>query len=263
MNVREYISSGIVESYVLGLATEAERLEFEAMCHQYPEVLQARLQFEAALEKSLLQDAAPLPQGLKKKVADSLQELAAPAVETFSKPHAAPVHRMGFWKILAAASVAALVGVAIWAVSLNRKYEDAQQANQELRQQLNESTAKVTELEVAAQTLQTPGMKAATLSGTQNAPGSFANVYWDTTTKNTYLLINNMPKPASDKQYQLWALLDGKPIDLGVINQAVWQEKLLVKMNNVQNAQAFAITLEPKGGSRSPTLEAMYVMGEL
>ena len=30
MNVKEYISSGIIESYVMGLASEAEWQEFEA-----------------------------------------------------------------------------------------------------------------------------------------------------------------------------------------------------------------------------------------
>jgi anti-sigma-K factor RskA len=64
-------------------------------------------------------------------------------------------------------------------------------------------------------------------------------------------MVNNLPQPASDKQYQLWALLNGQPIDLGMIE--VKQERLLYRMKNVQNAQAFAITLEPKGGSPAPT----------
>ena len=50
MNTQEYISSGIVESYVLGLASEEERREFEKMCNQHPEVLAARNAFEIALE---------------------------------------------------------------------------------------------------------------------------------------------------------------------------------------------------------------------
>ena len=100
------------------------------------------------------------------------------------------------------------------------------------------------------------------MQGTQMSPGSFANIYWDSTSKDVYLLVNNMPKPASDKQYQLWAIIDGKPVDLGVIDEKVWDKKLLVQMKNVQNAQAFAITLEPEGGSPAPR-GSMYVMGKL
>jgi anti-sigma-K factor RskA len=32
---------------------------------------------------------------------------------------------------------------------------------------------------------------------------------------------------------------------------------------NIPNAQAFAITLEKQGGSAVPTMENMYVMGEI
>ena len=71
-------------------------------------------------------------------------------------------------------------------------------------------------------------------------------------------MINNMPQPASDRQYQLWALLPEEgaaPVDLGMI---IWrQERLLYRMKNVQQAKAFAITLEPKGGSKSPTTTPM------
>jgi anti-sigma-K factor RskA len=86
-------------------------------------------------------------------------------------------------------------------------------------------------------------------------------VYWDTTSRDVYLMVNNLPQPASNEQYQLWALLDNQPIDLGVFE--VKQEKFLIRMKNVQNAQAFAITLEPKGGSANPSLNKMYVVGKL
>jgi len=40
------------------------------------------------------------------------------------------------------------------------------------------------------------------------------------------------------------------------------QDRLLYRMKNVQNAQAFAITLEPKGGSSTPT-SAPLVLSKL
>ena len=60
--------------------------------------------------------------------------------------------------------------------------------------------------------------------------------------------------------------MDGQPIDLGLIDNDffVKQTRLLVKGNNVQNAQAFAITLEEKG--RPDTSKPggdIYVMGKL
>jgi anti-sigma-K factor RskA len=259
VNVKEYISSGVVENYVLGLATEAERQEFETACRQHPEVLQARVQFEQRLEAQLLQDAPPLPDELKKRIIGSIgslsAQLATKTVET------APVRRMPVWKIAAAASVAALVGVLFWAISLNTRNQQLRNENAALQRRADSSTAQLAQLQQDAQRMQGPGVKLATMKGTPKAPNALATVYWDTTNTDVYIMINNLPQPASDKQYQLWALLNGKPIDLGVFE--LKQQQLLVKMRNVQNAQAFAVTLEPKGGSAAPTMEALYVVGEL
>lgn len=261
MNVKEYISSGIIESYVLGLATEAERQELEHACAQYPEIAQAREAFELSLETTLLRDAVPPPVALKEKIKTSLLQADAPAYTDNPFEEETPVRSMGVWKWIAAASIILLAGAAYWAFHTNNKYQQLQQAHSELQQQYDSNTARLNDLQTDAATLQKPGMKMATLQGTLVSPHSFATVYWDTTSKDVYLMINNLPQPASDKQYQLWALLDGKPVDLGVFEMR--QEKLLVKVNQAQNAQAFAITLEPKGGSAQPSLDKMYVMGKL
>jgi len=263
VNVKEYILSGIVESYILGLATETEQQEFEALSKQYPEIAQAKLDFELSLEAQLMRDAIAPPAAMREKIFQSLDTSPSNIAYQETEEFETPVRKMNPWKWLAAASIILLAGVAYWAFSSNNKYKDLQQANTELKNQLDQSAARLSELDKTAQTLQSPYLKTATLQGTAQSPGSFANVYWDSTTKDVWLLVNNMPAPVSERQYQLWALLDGKPIDLGVIEPNIWQTKLLVKMKNVQGAEAFAITLEPQGGSASPTMEKMYVMGKL
>ena len=158
------------------------------------------------------------------------------------------------------------MGTAFWAYSLYNKNKELQQVAEQqnsTQQELDQTTAQLNDLKEQAALLQKPGVKMASLKGTGVSPTSYVTVYWDTTSKDAYLMINNLPAPASDQQYQLWALLDGKPVDMGVFNYELRQEKLLVKAKNVQNAQAFAITLEPKGGSENPTLEKMYVVGKL
>jgi anti-sigma-K factor RskA len=158
-----------------------------------------------------------------------------------------------------------LAGSVYWAVTTNKKYQDLQVTNNKLEQDLNQTKENYALLQADKEMLTKPGMKMVALKGTQVAPHAYTTVYWDTTgaTKDVYLLINNLPQPVSDKQYQLWALLDGKPIDLGVVDYEISKKKLLVKAQNVQNAQAFAITLENKGGSPTPSLDKMYVMGQL
>ena len=95
----------------------------------------------------------------------------------------------------------------------------------------------------------------------KNHPGMRATVYWDKRTKDVYLMANNLPQPPAGKQYQLWAMIDGHPVDAGLMN---WDGgNMLTPIKNVPVAQAFAITLESVGGSPTPHLDQLYVMGSI
>ncbi|RYZ30874.1 MAG: anti-sigma factor [Chitinophagaceae bacterium] len=265
MNVKEYIQSGIVESYVLGLATDAERQEFERMCVDYPEITAARDSFERSLEEQLLQDAVVPPAFLKERIFETLK----PSVKEDGfqqKLEETPVRRMNVWKWIAAASLILLAGAAFWAYSTNEKYNDLSAKQAAIQEQLAQKNNELATMKADAQMLYKPGMKMVSLKGTQEAPQAYTTVYWDTTgaSKDVYLMINNLPQPPSEKQYQLWALLDGQPIDLGVFDYDVREKRLLVRMKNVQNAQAFAITLERRGRPNQEKPEGqIYVVGNL
>ena len=60
----------------------------------------------------------------------------------------------------------------------------------------------------------------------------------------------------------MWTIVDGKPVDMGMID-AEFSNRLLPMKASSPNAVAFAITLEKEGGSPSPTMEEMYVMGKV
>ena len=251
MNIREYISSGVVESYVLGLASEPERREFEAACAQYPEIAEARDAFERAMEAQMLQGALAPPAYIKQQIAEKLSDpgtLGEPLTLRGDEPS---ILKRSMWKWLAAACLILLAGTVIWSIKTAKENKALEAENRELQKEVLQSAARLDSFMQDARVLQRPGIKMAAMKGED--PAMFATVFWDTTTTNrdVYLLVNNLPAPASDKQYQLWALLNGQPIDLGMIEPR--QERLLVRMKNVQNAQAFAITLEPKGGSSTPT----------
>ena len=246
MNVQEYISSGIVESYVLGLATPEEQREFESMCTQYPEVLAARNAFEISLEQQAMNNAIAPPADLRGQVRDAVFNTPSARV---IQMEAAPVVKTNWMKYAIAASVILLAGSLYWNVSLyssNKKLEENYSA---ATAKADSSSARIADMEnqIAMLTGGNPAMKMASLKGLESSPGSFATVVWDSTSKDVYLMVNNLPKPATDKQYQLWAILDGKPIDLGMVPNDYFSEvkvgqQLLLRMKGTQGAQAFAIT---------------------
>ncbi len=254
MNVQEYISSGMVESYVLGLASDEERREFEQLCTQHPEVLAARTAFELALEKQAIENAIAPAADLKSKI---FEQIGRTGKVVSMQPATASVKKINWAKYAAAASVILLAGSIYWNITLSNK-------NKSLQTTYNNTVAELSEIKKDIQTLTgNPNVKMAAMKGQQISPSSYATVYWDTTSQDVYLLINNMPKPASDKQYQLWAFLNGQPIDMGLIE--ITEKPLqLYHVKKAQAAQAFAITLEKKGRTDvSKPGGDVYVMGGL
>ncbi len=109
------------------------------------------------------------------------------------------------------------------------------------------------------QMMSDPAMLKVSMKGVAGKENNLATVFWDSKSKDVYLLANKLSQPNADQQYQLWAIVDGKPVDAGLLEDC----NGLCKLKNIPVAQAFAITLEKKGGSATPTLTQMYVLGKV
>lgn len=264
MNVQDYISSGIVESYVLGLASPEEQVEFESMCKQHPEVLQARIDFELSLEQQAIQNAVAPPPALKQQIMDAVLSAETKVIPINADT---TVRKTSWLKYAVAACAVLLAGSLFWNISQYNRNKKLQASYDEVVRDYDSNAVRlgVMEDQLAELAMVTkPNVKMAAMKGLAPAPASYATVVWDTISKDVYLIINNLPKPADDKQYQLWALFDGKPIDVGMIDNDIFtgEKKLMIQMKNVSGAQAFAITLEKKGGNPTPQ-GPMYTLGNL
>jgi anti-sigma-K factor RskA len=100
------------------------------------------------------------------------------------------------------------------------------------------------------------------MQGTDLSPEAIAAVFYNPASESSLIDVCNLPVPPSDQQYQLWAIVDGTPVSMGVFEVGA-DPSNLQPVEYVAGAQAYAVTLEPKGGSESPTLEQMYVIGEI
>lgn len=260
MDIKEYIESGIIESCVLGLATEAEQQEFEALCIQHPELVEAKRAFELALEAQLMKEAVTPPAHVKEKILQSLTIPVTNGVHKKEKEYKAPVHSINIYKLVAAACILLLAGTTWLAYSVNDKYQKLLKSNIETANQVDHSSH--ADAIIALKTIvEKPSVKWSTMVEPTNSSHCMAHIYWDSLSKNTFLLLGNIPKPVADKQFQLWAVLDGHPVNLGTFD--VMKEGQLIQMKNIQDAKAFTITIEPRGGSETPNTKATYAIGEL
>ena len=271
MNVQEYIESGSIESCVLGLADQAEQQELERMCAAYPEVRAARDAFEASLEASAMAGAVAPPPALRDSIFEKITQpdLVSPSQQApvVEMPAPEASSSTGWKKYLVAASVILLAGSAALNIYLYNRYQQSDSLYQDLlaqQQKLAENNnniqTRLDELETDLSRIKNPNVQPIKMTAVNNT-NSLTTVYWDKNAAEVYLLVNQLPKPEAGKQYQLWAIVNGKPVDAGVIDLEPGDS--LVKMKNIPSAEAFAITLENAGGSQSPTLTAMYVLGKV
>lgn len=292
MDIKEYISSGAIESYVLGLSSADEMRETESLAKLHPEVRQAIADFEIALEKEALKNAVQPDESLKERIMAALRQegmqkvnglLAVPPAETKAKviPIAPAPKSVRWLQGAIAASIILLLGSAILNFYFYSKYKTFNGKYKELLAQNNTILAKNQALQASYDMMRDTAMIQApaeeveenlamfsdssmikvAMKGSDTKKGSMATVLWDMKTKDVYLVVNNLPKSPADKQYQLWALVDGKPVDAGMVDLS--RPDGILKMHNIPKAQAFAITLEKKGGSAGPDLTQLYVIGKV
>lgn len=279
MDIQAYISSGIIEAYVMGLATEEEIQILQCVQKHNAEVRQAVLDAQLSLEGLATQEAVPPPVHLKAAIWAKIQEeeassskeesiVSTPAVPgnttafvpATQKAIANNTKHNIFRPLALAASLLLLISIA-GLVYLVREQNNMKTQLASVQQRQQYTALAYNQLQQKWDMSINPEMKTVMLKGVEKHPGMKAMVYVDNKTKQTYLSLENLPKAPENMQYQLWAIVDGKPVDAGMYDQQ--SGDMVQKMYIIEHAQAFAITLEHAGGSPTPTMENMYVMGEI
>lgn len=272
MDIQAYIQSGIIETYVLGFASDEESAELLRLAAQHSEIKAALEAFEIAIEKTASNNTIPPPQELKNKIMLSLKA----EEEKNDLPGIAPIislnekietnNIISIWKYAAVAAIFLLVastGLNFYFYgnlkNINNDYQALLNERNLLQANNNNFQTRLNNYEESLEILQNPAMVVVRMEGTPDKIGNLATVYWNNESKDVYLMPNSLEKTPEDKQYQLWALVDGVPVDAGVIGDC----EGICKMKNIPRAQAFAITLENKGGSPTPTLTQMFVIGNV
>lgn len=304
MDIQQYIESGILEEYALGVLPFADRTEVERLVTAHPELQHELNAIISGLDTYAEAHALTPPPGMRERVLAGWQQAiraeapgtsqASEAAAASETPYVAPqpatapapepvvrpissaqepafreeVPRRGFgW--LMAASVALLLSLAGNYVLYNR-WQNTESAlfaaqNDQARfaatQQAAEKQLSSQSRELAV--LRDVQFQSVTLAGTPAAPSAKARVLYNPATKAVYVDVQSLPAPPAGKQYQLWALDNGQPVDAGVLAASTTAGDSLQQMKNIVSAQAFAMTVENEGGSASPTLATMTVLGKL
>lgn len=261
METKEYIESGILELYVYGVLSEAENIEVAAMAEKHPEIKSEILSIEKAI-LNLSSSFSPFISSSQFEKIKAQLELKHKVIQLKSKSNTATY--LGW-----AASLLLLVGVGYQYLQLKDTKEQVIIVEQE-KTKLNESVNQL-ELQNNATNevlaiVRDENNKVIPLGGQAVAPDAKAKIYWNQKTDQVYVDASGLPEPPEGKVYQIWSLKlqpQLTPTSIGLLVDFKGNNSKVFAVDKTSGAEAFGITLEPAGGSASPTMEQLYTLGKV
>jgi anti-sigma-K factor RskA len=276
LNTREYIESGIIEQFVMGETSEQETQEVMAYARQYPEIKAEIEAVENALINLADQNSYEPLESTRIELMEELfgKSKSLPVMET-SENSGSPIisiqqpmsKQVAFNKKYLVAASVALIASTVLNISLFNKLKTSENALMAMHQEKQEfatilASEKTNYLALQEQMnmINSSNVIQVKLNGMKLIPDAKAIIYYDTLSKDVYLSVNKLPAAPENHQYQLWAIVGGKPVDAGVFD-ADGVDAAMRKMKTSDKPAAFAVTIEKKGGSVNPTLEQMVLLG--
>ncbi|WP_433778103.1 anti-sigma factor [Flavobacterium anhuiense] len=262
MEAQEYIESGILELYVYGLLSEKENLEIAELAKKNPEVDQEIISIEKAVI-ALSSSFSPFHSVENFEKIKARLELKHGKVVDM-KPASNWSQYVGW-----AAAVLLLLGLGYQTLELTKTKEAISTVGNEKNKiereyaflnQQNKETEKNLSI---VRDIKNTGV---TLGGQAVSPKSYAKVYWNKETKTTYIDAAGLPTPPKGMVYQVWSLKLSPvltPTSIGLLDNFEGNSQKIFAVSQTDSAEAFGITLEPAGGSLTPTMEQLYTLGKV
>lgn len=262
MEAQEYIESGILELYVYGLLSEKENIEIAELAKNNPEVDQEIISIEKAII-ALSSSFSPFHSVENFEKIKARLELKHGKIVDM-KPASNWSQYVGW-----AAAVLLLLGLGYQTLELTKTQEAISTVGNEKNKiqreyaYLNQQNKETEKNLSIVRDIKNTGV---TLGGQAVSPTSFAKVYWNKETKTTYIDAAGLPDPPKGMVYQVWSLKLSPvltPTSIGLLDNFEENSQKIFAVSQTDSAEAFGITLEPAGGSLTPTMEQLYTLGKV
>ena len=250
MNTKEIIESGKLELYVCGALSEREMREIALLAD-----LNADLREEISrIENDLVNYAESFEKAPNQETLDKVLKNIKSGNKTFQVDFKSNKFNWAY-----AASIFGFLimgGLSFYLWKQTRDLKDQTLAISPLHDSVQVMKTRLAEKDSEIEFLNRPSTRKFKLVGIEgkDSNDNFIMLYWCQVKKELRVSPGNLPKPPSGMQYQLWAIVDGKPVSAGLFNMLELQE-----MNITPHAEAFGVTLEKAGGAEQPNMEELKV----
>ena len=262
MDTKQYIDTGILELYVYGLLSETENIDVTKLAYEHPEIQNEII----SIEKAIVNLSTSFSPFLS---AENFEKIKAKLELKHSKVREMKPDNNRYQYIGWAAVLLLCMGLGYQYIQLSETKNlvaatEKQKTNlQEKVVNLNlKNQQTLTALTVVRDSRNT----VITLGGQAISPKSSAKIYWNKQTEVVYVDASGLPEPPEGMVYQIWSLKlqpQLTPTSIGLLSEFSANDQKIFAVDKTSGAEAFGITLEPAGGSKSPTMEQLYTLGKV
>jgi anti-sigma-K factor RskA len=260
METREYIDSGILELYVYGLLDDNQNLEVYEMAKKHQEIDTEII----SIEKSILNLSSSFAPFLS---VENFERIKSKLEIKHGKVIQLQPKQNRFNYIGWAAAAVFLIGIGFLynqQISIKEEVVSLIKEKVTLKEAIVSIENKNQQNKKALNIVRDSKNTVINLTGQTVSPSSFAKVYWNKTTKTVYIDGSGLPEPPKGMAYQVWSLKlkpSLTPTSIGLLVDFSNDSNRIFEVSNTSNAEAFGITLEPAGGSKTPTMSQLYTLG--
>jgi anti-sigma-K factor RskA len=243
LNIENYISSGIIEQYVMGLCSAEEKNELELLRQKDTVLNKAIINFEIELENKIMRNSFLPGVNTDDKILQTLQSLGTPVVAIHQEDK--KVKRFSWVKMVAAASILLFGISSFYNYTLYQKNKE-QAAQLAAKNNLPES------LPIANYNiLKDPTITPVAMVGQGYHAICRCTMFWDKKTGKAYIMIHHLVPSGENYDYQLWANINGKQVSVGMINDTI-RDRFVEVTGVPEDTKEFIVTMEKNGGATVP-----------
>ncbi|WP_341214441.1 anti-sigma factor [uncultured Wocania sp.] len=249
--INTFLSSGLLEKYLLGETTSAEAEMVETYILKYPEVQNTYNTLQYNLEVVAKSNAVEAPKGILNNILEALDEKPVVKLNTSYKSKK-------WYKFSVAASIAALIfaGTSYLFYSQNQKLSEENQVVVDeifdLRSDIAQNNKMLDNVMRQLLKLNNPETEKYIIKGNERAKDLKTVAYINPKEKTSMIDVVSLPQLPEEQCYQIWAELQGKMVSLGILSES---DRQLKSLPYTEDALALKITIEPKGGNSIASVE--------
>lgn len=242
--INTFLKSDLLNKYLIGQSTASQTVEVEHFISEYPEVKKAYEILQDKLEFTAQLNAFKAPNSALHFVLNTIEDKPVIALK--------PRRTKKWYSLAVAASLAALLfaGSSYYLFNQNKKLAEENQiiADEifDLRSDIANNNSTLNQLLEQFKQLNNPETEKYVLKGNTRAKNLKTVAYINPKEKKSMIDVISLPQLPDNKVYQIWAELQDKMVNLGVLSEA---DRRLQEIPYTKDALGLSISIEPKGGS--------------